>query len=194
MTTIPFGTKRQQPRVASTTFFHDMIKKYFFGLNHFWVWLIRLSLTDAHSLTSWIYIFWKKTPWFVWWERLNSLAIFSLSIQYWRTQRATEGKRKDTCFLFSFPNVSGNKEELCLNYLGYVPCVPRSFLMFLYICFDIQKRKKKHIQSVADRRRKWRTESMTLRELQLVNQPAGGFWHEIWWVLPLPSAAELASA
>ena len=120
MTTIPFGTKRQQPRVASTTFFHDMIKKYFFGLNHFWVWLIRLSLTDAHSLTSWIYIFWKKTPWFVWWERLNSLAIFSLSIQYWRTQRATEGKRKDTCFLFSFPNVSGNKEELCLNYLSPV--------------------------------------------------------------------------
>jgi hypothetical protein len=57
-----------------------------------------------------------------------------------------EGKRKDTCFLFSFPNVSGNKEGLCLNYLGYVPCIPRSFLMFLYICFHINS--EKSIQSV----------------------------------------------
>jgi hypothetical protein len=40
--------------------------------------------------------------------------------------------------------------------------------MFLYICFDIQKKKKLN-QSVVDRRRKWRTESKILRELQIVN-------------------------
>jgi hypothetical protein len=62
------------------------------------------------------------------------------------------------------PNVFGKKKELFLNYLGqatripiytniyvinsfwnirkyvYIPCIiPSSFLMFLYICFNIQK-------------------------------------------------------
>jgi hypothetical protein len=59
---------------------------------------------------------------------------------------------QDTCFLFGFPNVFGNKEGLCLNYLGYIPCIPRSFLMFLYICFDINSEKMYSLSIVARRR------------------------------------------
>lgn len=58
--------------------------------------------------------------------------------------------------------LQGKKEELCPNYLGqstrikpvthseakgnmYVPCIPRSFLMFLYICFDIKAKEVIHL-------------------------------------------------